>query len=122
MPPKTITYNRTRKINPALIDPKYQYGSEEIQFGAWADVPEDADLAAETADLKSYVDGEIQAQIEALVHSLRSKTNKRNYYWQAIEAAFRELMASQKPSDDEMQIALERFTQLLEIEMSRMEF
>lgn len=122
MQPKTITYNRTRKINPELIDPKFQYGSEVIQFGAWADVPEDADLAAETADLKSYVDGEIQAQIEALVHSLRSKTNKRNYYWQAIEAAFRELMTSQKMSEDEMQIALDRFTQLLEIEMSRMEF
>lgn len=114
MQPKTISYSRTRKVNPALIHPKYQYGSEEISFTAWADIPEEADIRLETDNLKGYVEAEIALQISTLIEDLRSKAGARNYTWNAIVQAFSELMKSQHLKDDDIQAGLERFATLLE--------
>lgn len=121
MEPKTITFTRTRKINPALISPKYQYGSEEISFGAWMDVPEDSDQYESSLSLIAYVESIIQDRIETMVIDLRSKARNKHYFMPAIYAAFTMLLETQNLSKEEIEIAFEQFEKLLETEMSKLE-
>ena len=121
MEPKTIQYQRTRKVNPGMIDSKFDWGSETIEYGAWGDISADEDKDEAVKQLTSHVDGVVQERIEALVFSLRSKARKRNYYWDAIEKAFFALMSTQNMPEEEMKIALERFQEFLEQEMKGLE-
>lgn len=118
MPAKTIHYHKSRKINPALIDKRFEYGSETIEFGAWADVPEDEDIEKATADLKAFVNGEIETELQETVERLRKVARSRIFFEDAIFAAFSELMGSQNMSDEEMTIARDRFHELLELKQS----
>jgi hypothetical protein len=110
---KTIQYQRTRKINPALISPKYQYGSEEISFGAWADLQAGESEEEAAATLKTYIDEYVKREIANLVKDLREKANCENYCFLAIATAFSELMKTQNLPIEEINIALGRFIDLL---------
>ena len=118
---KTIHYERTRKINPKLIDSRYEFGSEGYGDEAWAEVEEGETPEEAHAKLVEFVNGNVRTEIEATVFDLRAKARKRNYYWDAIEKAFFNLMSTQNMPEEEMKIAIMRFQEFLEQEMKSLE-
>ena len=63
---KTIHYERTRKINPKLIDSRYEFGSEGYGDEAWAEVEEGETPEEAHAKLVEFVNGNVRAEISGL--------------------------------------------------------
>lgn len=111
----TINYGRERKINPRLIHPNFEYGSETIVFSLWEQIDKDQDRQAAIDELKATVNAEIEKELQETVERLRRISRASQYNILAIESAFYELMKSQNLPDDEIKIAFDRFTEILKL-------
>lgn len=115
---KTIQFSRVRKIAPELISRQFQYFSETVEAGAWADITNDE---AETASplLKEYVNEIVNSEVEQITAHYRSIAREIKVHYGEIEPAFYELMRSQNMTDDEISIAFDQFKRNIEAEMAK---
>ena len=116
---KTIHFERTRKVNPALVSKKFEYMSETITFGGWLDVDEDSNLLELTKELKDYVNKTISDEVEVIIEHYR-KIGRADYvYYNQIENALYLLLINNGASPEEAENAFVQFKTILEAEMAK---
>ena len=116
---KTIHFERTRKLNPALVSKKFEYMSETVTFGGWLDVDEDGNLLELTKELKDYVNKTISDEVEVIIEHYR-KIGRADYvYYNQIENALYQLLINNGASPEEAENAFVQFKTILEAEMAK---
>ena len=116
---KTIHFERTRKLNPALVSKKFEYMSETVTFGGWLDVDEDGNLLELTKELKDYVNKTISDEVEVIIEHYR-KIGRADYvYYNQIENALYQLLTNNGASPEEAENAFVQFKTILEAEMAK---
>jgi len=91
----TIQFSRTRKLNLALIDPKFNYMSEEVSASLWYKVEpgstseeEDQRFQNDFNYIEELVNRRLDKQVEKIVQHYQEKAKSKKVTTQVAEEAF----------------------------------
>lgn len=86
--PKTISYKRQKKVNPGLVNPRFEYMSESFEFLAWEDIDPAEDTQAAYDRLVSFIDQMIQNKTEEIVTYYREISRSQIVPLESVRTAF----------------------------------